>query len=170
MWPHVWRRTIRKRGNSKRLEGLRERERERTAMHTTRSPLTFLAVPAHAFRSMADLVVVLHLAFVLFVVLGGLLVLRWRRLIYLHVPAVIWGAWIEFSGRICPLTPLEKALRIGAGKAAYSGGFIEHYILPVLYPSELTRTIQLVLGAFLIAVNAGIYLHIMRERPQSRLP
>jgi uncharacterized protein DUF2784 len=115
---------------------------------------------------MADTVVILHFTFVLFVVLGGLLVLRWRRVAYLHLPAVIWGAWIEFTGRICPLTPLENSLRARAGEAGYSGGFIEHYLLPVLYPSDLTRTIQIVLGALVIAVNLSIYAYLLRRRAQ----
>jgi hypothetical protein len=81
---------------------------------------------------LADLVVVVHSLFVLFVVCGGLLVLRWWKVIYLHLPAVIWGAFIEFAGGICPLTPLENSLRRSAGLAGYEGGFVEHYILPVL--------------------------------------
>jgi uncharacterized protein DUF2784 len=110
----------------------------------------------------ADLVVVVHFAFVLFVVMGGFLVLRWRRLAYLHVPAAIWGAWIEFTGRICPLTPLENALRARSGEAGYSGSFIEHYLLPTLYPSGLTRTVQLVLGGIVIILNLCVYAYIVR--------
>jgi hypothetical protein len=116
---------------------------------------------------LADLVVVVHSAFVLFVVMGGFLALRWPRLAYVHLPAVIWGAWIEFSGGICPLTPLENSLRARVGQAGYSGGFIEHYILPVLYPSGLTRTVQLVLGAIVIAINLCVYMYLARGR---RLP
>jgi hypothetical protein len=112
----------------------------------------------------ADLVVGIHSVFVLFVVLGGLLVLRWRRLVYLHVPAVIWGAWIEFSGRICPLTPLENALRRQAGQSGYAGGFVEHYLLAALYPTGLTRTIQFALGALVIALNLCIYIYLFRRR------
>jgi hypothetical protein len=113
---------------------------------------------------LADLVVAIHLAFVLFVVLGGLLVLRWPQLAYAHVPAAVWGAWIEFTGRICPLTPLENSLRARAGQAGYSGGFIEHYLLPLLYPSALTRTIQLVLGALVVVLNLGIYSYLLGKR------
>ncbi len=109
---------------------------------------------------LADLVVAAHFLFVLFVVLGGLLVLRWPRVAYLHIPAAIWGAAIEFLGWICPLTPLEHWLRRRSGGAGYSGGFIEHYILPVLYPSALTREIQLILGFLVIAVNLGIYGYV----------
>jgi hypothetical protein len=109
----------------------------------------------------ADLVVVLHFAFVLFVVFGGLLVLWWPRIAYLHVPAAIWGALIEFTGWICPLTPLENALRAGAGQAGYQGGFVEHYILPVLYPTALTRKIQLLLGALVLLLNLAIYAYVL---------
>jgi hypothetical protein len=112
----------------------------------------------------ADVVVVVHFAFVLFVIVGGLLVLRWPWLALLHVPAAIWGAWIEFTGGICPLTPLENALRARAGQAGYPGGFIEHYILPVLYPSALTRTVQIVFGAIVFAVNLSIYVYLVRLR------
>jgi hypothetical protein len=117
---------------------------------------------------MANLVVLVHLTFVLFVVLGGLLVLRWRRLAYLHVPAVIWGAWIELSGGICPLTPLENSLRARAGQAGYSGGFIEHYVLAVLYPSGLTRVIQIVLGATVLLLNLAVYFYLLRRDPSLR--
>jgi hypothetical protein len=112
---------------------------------------------------LADLVVGLHFLFVLFVVLGGLLVLRWRRVAYLHIPAAIWGAAIEFAGGVCPLTPLEQWLRRQAGDAPYAGGFIEHYILPLLYPSALTRDIQLVLGFLVIALNLALYVYIFRK-------
>ena len=118
----------------------------------------------------ADLVVVIHFAFVLFVVLGGLLVLRWPRLAYLHLPAAAWGVLIEFAGWICPLTPLEQSLRLKAGEQGYSGSFIEHYVLPLLYPSALTRTIQVVLGAIVIAVNLGIYGYLLRIRRSVRTP
>lgn len=119
---------------------------------------------------LADLVVGIHFLFVLFVVLGGLLVLRWPRLAFLHIPAAVWGSWIEFSGGICPLTPLENSLRARAGQAGYSGGFIEHYLIPVLYPSELTREIQLLLGAVVIAINLAIYLYLFLPRRQRSRP
>jgi hypothetical protein len=117
---------------------------------------------------MADLVVVFHFAFVLFVVFGGLLVLRWPRVAYLHVPAAIWGILIEFTGWICPLTPLENALRSRAGAAAYQGGFVEHYILPVVYPSALTRTIQFVLGSIVLLLNLAIYGYVLRRSAGNR--
>ena len=119
------------------------------------------------YRVLADLVVGLHFVFVVFVVAGGLLVLRWPKAAYLHVPAAIWGAAIEFAGWICPLTPLEKSLRRMAGQAGYSTGFIEHYILPVLYPSALTRNIQLLLGVLVIAMNIAIYTYAVRKRAVS---
>ena len=105
----------------------------------------------------ADAIVALHFAFVIFVVLGGLLVFRWPRVVWLHIPAVIWGALVEFTGWICPLTPLENRLRTDAGETGYQGDFIAHYILPVLYPNGLTRKDQLVLGGAALALNAAIY-------------
>ena len=117
--------------------------------------------------ALADLVVALHFAFVLFVGLGGLLVLRWRRVAWLHVPAAVWGVWIEFSGRICPLTPLENRYRRLGGEAGYSGGFIEHYILPVLYPHGLTRTMQVVLGVAVAAFNVWLYVRAFRPSQSS---
>jgi hypothetical protein len=111
---------------------------------------------------LADLIVVIHFAFVLFVVLGGLLVLRWRWVAYLHLPAAIWGALIEFAGWICPLTPLENRLRAAAGSAPYQGGFVEHYLLPLLYPSALTRDIQVVLGCLVLGINLLIYGYLLR--------
>ena len=110
------------------------------------------------YRLLADLLVLAHLAFVLFVVLGGLLVLRHPRLAWVHLPAAAWGAIIEFTGWICPLTPWEQALRRLGGQAGYAGGFIEHYLLPVLYPSGLTASIQLVLGIFVVAINVAIFV------------
>jgi hypothetical protein len=112
---------------------------------------------------LADLVVGLHFLFVVFVVAGGLLVLRWPKVAFVHLPAAVWGAAIEFAGWICPLTPLENSLRRQAGQSGYSTGFIEHYLLPVLYPSALTRDIQLLLGFLVIAVNVGIYVYILRR-------
>ena len=106
---------------------------------------------------LADLVVILHLAFVVFVLVGGLLVLRWRRLAWLHLPAAVWGAAVEFGGWICPLTPLEIWLRMQGGESGYSSDFIEHYILPLLYPADLTREIQIVLGTVVLVVNVAIY-------------
>ena len=124
------------------------------------------------YRLLADALVVLHCAFVLFVVLGGLLVLwRWR-LAWLHLPAAAWGAGIELVGGICPLTPLENHLRRLGGQAGYPGGFVEHYLLPALYPDGLTPRIQIVLGLLVLAVNLGLYGWAWarrRSRPTRRL-
>jgi hypothetical protein len=106
---------------------------------------------------LADALVVVHLAFVAFVVAGGVLVLRWPRLAWVHVPAALWGAAIALGGYVCPLTPLENALREAGGGSAYTTGFIEHYIVPVLYPGALTRPIQVGAGIFLVALNALVY-------------
>ncbi len=103
---------------------------------------------------MADAVVALHAAFILFAVLGGALLVRWPRLVWLHVPALAWAAWIEFSGNICPLTPLENRLRDGPG---YTEGFLDHYLTPIIYPEGLTHGTQLVFGAVLIALNLVFY-------------
>ena len=109
------------------------------------------------YALLADAVVLLHLAFIAFALLGGLLVLRWARAAWLHLPALAWGAFIEFGGGICPLTPLENSLRAAAGRDVYSQGFVERYIVPIIYPGELTRELQWVLGGVLIAVNLVIY-------------
>jgi Protein of Unknown function (DUF2784) len=111
---------------------------------------------------LADFVVGAHFLFVLFVVLGGFLALRWPRVIYFHLPAAAWGALVELWGWICPLTPLEKWLRRQGGLAGYQGGFIEHYILPVLYPAGLTRGVQLVLAAVVVTVNLLVYRRVFR--------
>jgi len=110
---------------------------------------------------LADMVVAIHFAFVLFVVLGGLLVFKWRRLARLHVPAALWGAFIEATGWICPLTPLENRLRVTGGGAGYRAGFIEHYVLPILYPAGLTRSSQVLLGISVVVLNLGIYSWIL---------
>lgn len=119
---------------------------------------------SQTFRLLADAVVLLHLGFVVFVVLGGLLALRWPAMRWIHLPAAAWGAWIELSGGICPLTPLENALRQRAGEAAYAGDFVARYILPVLYPHALTRRIQVVLAALVVAVNLAVYWWVWVRR------
>ena len=118
-----------------------------------------------SYRLLADLVLIVHAAFVAFVMLGGLGVLRWPRLAWLHLPVVLWGAGIEFLGGICPLTPLENQWRQLAGEQGYAGGFVEHYIVALLYPDGLSRTIQIVLGLLVIVVNASIYAYVWRRRP-----
>jgi hypothetical protein len=115
------------------------------------------------YGRLADLVVVVHAAFVCFVVAGGILVLRWPRLAWLHLPSAAWGAWIELSGWICPLTPLEVRLRQAAGEAGYAGGFIEHYLEPILYPVGMQRGVQILLAAVVIGVNALIYFRLYRR-------
>jgi hypothetical protein len=102
------------------------------------------------FRLLADATVVLHLAFVVFVLLGGVLLVRRPRLAWAHVPAAIWGAWIEFAGWVCPLTPLENWLRQQGGGPAYTASFVEHYLVPVLYPSALSRELQWALGGVVL--------------------
>lgn len=120
------------------------------------------------YRVLADIVLVLHLAFVLFVVLGGLLV--WRRpwVAWLHVPAAVWGALIMFAGWICPLTPLENRLRRLGGEAGYEGGFVEEYVLAILYPSGLTRTHQVVLGALVLVLNLAVYAYVVQRQKRAR--
>ena len=112
----------------------------------------------------ADIVVLLHLGFILFVSLGGLFVLRWPRLAWAHLPAVVWGALVEFTGWLCPLTPLENSLRVAAGDLAYTGGFIERYIVPIVYPTGLTRGMQLAIGTAVIVVNLAIYRVLLNRR------
>lgn len=116
------------------------------------------------YRLLADAVLVVHLAFIVFVVLGGFAVLRWPRLAGLHLPAVVWGAWIEFSGSICPLTPLEIGLRARGGGLSYQGGFIEHYVTALIYPDGLDRRQQVVLGTFVLLLNAAIYARLLLSR------
>lgn len=113
---------------------------------------------------LADAIIIVHFLFIAFVVAGGLLALRWPRVAWLHLPAALWGAVIEFSGWICPLTPLENHLRRLGGGMIYSGGFIEQYIIPVIYPSNLTATAQYVLGGLVIIVNLIIYALFIRKQ------
>jgi len=113
------------------------------------------------FRIFADIVVWIHLAFVIFVVAGAALVIWWRPMLWLHLPAVFWTIWIELTGGICPLTPLENWLRMRAGQGGYRGDFVEHYLMPVLYPVGLTRNKQILLGLIVIMINAAFYGHII---------
>jgi hypothetical protein len=117
----------------------------------------------------ADAVVLAHFGFILFVVFGGLAVIWWRQLAWLHLPAVCWAAVLEFQGLICPLTPLENWLRRKTGGDAYQTGFIEHYILPMIYPAGLTADVQMFLGVGVLVINAVVYvLVIYRWRRSSR--
>jgi hypothetical protein len=125
-------------------------------------------VPNIGFRIAADTIVVLHVAFVIFVVAGGLLTLRWRWLAWVHVPAAIWGTVVEFAGWVCPLTPVENALRAYSGTEVYRGDFIEHYILPLLYPAQLTRSLQFLIGSFALALNVVVYWYVLTHRHHER--
>ena len=109
------------------------------------------------YHLLADCVLLLHILFIGFVVFGGLIALRHTWVALVHIPAACWGAFVELSGRVCPLTTLEVGFRRAAGDAGYSDSFIEHYLLPVIYPSGLTRSIQFWLAGFVILTNAGIY-------------
>jgi len=112
----------------------------------------------------ANLILLVHLAFVAFVVFGALLSLRWPVLLWLHVPAVLWGALIEFSGAICPLTPLEVKLRQLGGAAGYQGDFIDHYVSALLYPPGLSRGLQIWLGLVALVPNLFIYVRFFARR------
>ncbi len=127
-----------------------------------------MTLSPQTYRHLADALVVFHLGFVAFVVTGGLLVLRWRRVMWLHLPAAAWGVFVEFSGWICPLTPLENQLRESAGELAYRGTFVDHYIKPVLYPEGLTRQDQFAYGTLFFLVNAACYATIIYRRRKAR--
>jgi hypothetical protein len=112
---------------------------------------------------LANTVLVLHFLFVVFVVLGGLLALRWPRVAWVHVPAALWGVAIEFGGWICPLTPFENQLRARAGQSTYEGDFVARYLMPVIYPDGLTREVQVVLGCMALALNLLVYAIVLRR-------
>ncbi|MCK4841882.1 MAG: DUF2784 domain-containing protein [Methylococcales bacterium] len=112
----------------------------------------------------ADLIVLIHFAFILFVIFGGILVMKWRKCIWLHLPAVVWGVLLELFGGFCPLTTLENVLRHHSDSEPYSSGFIEHYIIPLIYPTGLTREIQIILGITVIIINLLIYTLIFKKR------
>jgi hypothetical protein len=120
------------------------------------------------YHALSNLVLIAHLAFVLFVVLGGFLVLKWKSLAWIHVPAFLWGALIELAGWVCPLTPLENWLREKDGGLVYRTDFIEHYILSLLYPTTLTRSLQIFLGLFVLSVNLGLYGWILWRTAQKK--
>jgi hypothetical protein len=113
------------------------------------------------YQIAADLVVLLHLGFIGFAVAGGLLVLKWRSVAAIHIPAAVWGALVELQGWYCPLTPLEQYLRREGGQGAYSGGFVQRYLMPVLYPADLDREMQMLLGAAVIAINLVLYAWVV---------
>ncbi len=120
------------------------------------------------YRLLADVVVAVHLGFVLFVVAGGFLILRWPRTAWIQLPAALWGVLVEWSGWVCPLTPLENWLRAEGGAAGYAGGFVERYLLPVLYPASLTRGTQVLLGATALVVNLIAYGLVLTRSTASR--
>ena len=114
------------------------------------------------YRVLATAVALVHLGFILFVVLGGALVLRWPRLAWVHIPAAVWGALIELAGLYCPLTNLENYFLRKAGRSGYTEGFVAHYIFAVIYPSGLTRGFEIAIGVFVVVVNATIYVRLLR--------
>ena len=115
------------------------------------------------YRLLANAVVVVHALFIVFIVFGGFVAWRWRWVAVLHVPGAVWGVLIEYNGWICPLTPLENSLRMRAGQQGYSGGFVEHYLLPAIYPAGLTPRIQVVLGTAVLVVNVITYAVLVRR-------
>lgn len=119
------------------------------------------------FGVLADLVVILHFSFVLFVIGGGLLVFKWRWVMWVHLPAALWGTLVEFNGWICPLTPLEVWLRVAGGESGYESGFIDHYVVPLLYPSHLTRELQILLGMAVIIINITMYSALFLKNRKS---
>lgn len=114
-------------------------------------------------RLAADTILVLHLLFIVTVVLGGLLVLRWPKLAWIHLPVVAWGLLVEITGWICPLTPLEQRLRLVAGEDGYSGGFIEHYLVPLIYPAGMTTGTRFFYAALVLSTNLAVYLYLWRD-------
>jgi len=120
------------------------------------------------YRALADFVLLLHMAFVLFAALGGVLVFKWRRVAWFHIPAALWAALIELVGWVCPLTPLENWLRHKGGEAGYQTGFLERYLLPLIYPAPFPRSLHVVLGLLVLGVNLAIYWWIWRRANQSR--
>ena len=119
-------------------------------------------------RLLADAVVLLHLAFIVFALAGGVLVLFRGYIAWLHLPAVAWAAYAEFTATICPLTPLENSLRKQAGQEGYDGGFVEHYLIPLIYPAALTPRLQMLIGAIVVAVNVAVYTAALWRRSGRR--
>ncbi|WP_243349398.1 DUF2784 domain-containing protein [Parabacteroides sp. FAFU027] len=120
------------------------------------------------YRLLADFIVLIHFSFILFVVLGGLLVLRWRKVIYFHIPAMFWGAIVEFYNIICPLTPWENHFREVGGAERYESDFIENYLIPVMYPAGLTVSIQFILGCLVVVTNLIIYSIVIWKYRKNR--
>ena len=122
------------------------------------------------YSLLADALIIIHFLFILFVVTGGLLILRWPQMVWLHLPAACWGAFIEFAGWICPLTPLENHLRRLGGEAPYTGDFVVYYLVPVIYPAGLTPLTQYILGGLVVAVNLVIYGYVLYRRFSRKVP
>lgn len=122
------------------------------------------------YSLLADALIIIHFLFILFVVTGGLLILRWPQMVWLHLPAACWGAFIEFAGWICPLTPLENHLRRLGGEAPYTGDFVVQYLIPVIYPAGLSALTQYILGGLVIAVNLLIYGYVLYRRFSRKVP
>lgn len=120
------------------------------------------------YRLVAEGVLLLHLAFIVFVILGAAVVARWHWLVFVHVPAATWGFFVEFTGRVCPLTYAENYLRIKSGESGYTESFIEHYLLAIIYPAGLTREIQFILAAVGVVINVAIYGWLLYRRRRSR--
>ncbi len=115
------------------------------------------------YKFFADVVLLIHFTFILFVVFGGFTVLKWRRILYYHIPVALWGAAIEVGGWVCPLTTLEIELRVRAGSGFYTGGFIDYYLIPIVYPPGLTRQVQYYLAAGVIIINAAAYYLVWKK-------
>ena len=122
------------------------------------------------YSFLADLLVVFHLVFILYVIAGALLIFKWTKTLWLHLPSCFWGMTVEFTGCICPLTPWEIQLRRLAGEEGYTGSFIEHYLIPIIYPSGLTREVQMVLGGTVLIVNLSLYTLILIKRRNRKTP
>ena len=119
------------------------------------------------YSFLADLVVLMHLAFIVYVLFGALLILKWPRTVWLHLPTFLWGLTVEFTGWICPLTSLEITLRLMAEVQNYSSSFVAHYLMPILYPVGLTREIQVILGGIVILINVILYTLVLKRSSTS---
>ena len=109
------------------------------------------------YSILSQLIVLLHFAFILFVIFGAFLVLRWHKIAWIHIPFALWGMGVEYFNIICPLTPWENHFRQLAGSTVYESGFIEHYIIPLMYPEVLSRNLQFILGSIVLIINGLIY-------------
>lgn len=120
------------------------------------------------YRLAADTMMIAHLLYIVFVIVGGFLAFRARRVLWLHVPAVLWAIYVQYVGRVCPLTTWEKGFRDLAGEAGYEGGFVEHYIVPIIYPPDMPVAMHLVLGTLVILINAGVYAALIAHARRGR--